>query len=379
VDAILTRLIEHEEAKIAAAAAKDGMPTDHIAAVKRRLLAEKDAILTEFDSAPPLAIRKKSSAVKIWGSLSVAAVLVMGLGLTWLLRRGSAIDARLVVAQGDVKTNGAVVQAGVVLAKENSLTTGNKSLAVLRFGEPVMALVGQNTQTTVRTLGRREGKPDIELQNSRGVLFAHIEKGQAHFNIQTPTAVLGVRGTSFSVRTNADGSDVVSVLEGSVETRLNEKFLAAVSDAALRQKLGQVVSLAADQKIVISPSRHDAVISPLNEAERGLLLKMQKLVALTREKMASADANRKAAIDAEIAILTAAVYAAESESTASAAPKMTLADIRKKYGKVSRVNLKTGKSYTGFFILKGAQMEIITTSGTVRVPAAQLSGVQDIQ
>ncbi len=377
-DAMLLRLIEHEEVKLRTSGAAP-LTAEKITAVTKRLIAEKDTILADFDRQPALTIRKKSNAGKIWGTIGVAAMLVLGVGITYLLRSGGAVEGRVVMAKGALKKNNQTLQPGATIVKGETITTEAKALAVMTWGEDATTLLSQNTRMSVVKL-EKQRRPLIEIENTNGLTFTSVEKGRVDFIVRTPTAVCGVRGTSFNVNVTSDGT-VVTVLDGVVETRLNEKFLETIPDAAQRAKLAQPILVNPKQKILISRANHSAVVSALSEAEVRYLTKLEKIAALGREKNSGNDAQRVAAIDKEAEALTAEVFAAEVNPAAGAdgkPPAMTLADIRKKYGKVSRVNLKTGASYTGFFVLKGAQMEIITPRGVVRVPTTQLKDVQDL-
>lgn len=370
-DQMLLRLIAFEEAKMRAAAEAPGLKPEKIAAVTARLIAEKEKILAGFESTPALSLKKKSS-LRVWVPVAAAAALILAVGIPYLMRQTAGVDVRLITMRGGVQVNGVAAAVGMPLAKENTIATSAKSLAVVGWGGPATTLIGQNSKVVVGQAEKTD-RPRIAMENLQGLVFTRVEKGGADFVVQTPTAVLGVRGTSFQVQVTPDGT-TLSVLDGSVETKLNPKFIETLP-AAQRAKAAEPVVVNPRQKIVISASQKTAAVSALSEAEVQQLTKLEKLVTLSREK---ADGARAAAVEKETTILVAEIFAAEANPAANAAPKLTLEDIRKKYGKVSRVNLKTGTSYVGYFVLKGAQMEIITPRGVVRVPTAQLRDVQDL-
>lgn len=369
-DLMIARLIEIEEARLT-----PGLSAEGIASVQKRLLAEKDTILAGFDRTPVLAVAKKSSPLKIWLPVAAAAALIIGVGVPFFLGKSPGIDARLQAVRGPVQLNGATAQPGAPLTKENILATQAKGHVVIAWGEGATTLIGQNTKVAVRRLEKAD-RPRIEIENLQGLVFTRVEKGLADFTVLTPTAVLGVRGTSFSVSVTADGT-TLSVLDGVVATKLNAKFIDTLPEAQ-RAKAAEPILVNPKQKIVISAGQKSATVSALTETEVQQLTKLGKLVALSREKAGNVDAQRGAAIVKETDTLLAEVLAAEANTAANGVPKLTLEDIRKKYGKVSRVNLKTGASYVGYFVLKGAQMEIVTPRGVVRVPTAQLKDVQDL-
>lgn len=66
----------------------------------------------------------------------------------------------------------------------------------------------------------QDAKPVSDIMSTGGRIFAKIKKSvddDAKFEISTPTAIVGVRGTKFSVHVKDGGDTVCSVSEGSVE------------------------------------------------------------------------------------------------------------------------------------------------------------------
>jgi hypothetical protein len=348
-DKVLSRMIALEETQLTG-----GLGSDKIAAVKARLAAEKAAILTKFDSTPVLALRKTGRA-KVWGSLAAAALLVMGIGVLWLVRAPASTDAILAYTKGAVRLQGTPVAPGLKLPGTGTLSTEEKSLAVVRVAEPVSILALAKTQMQLKPAHERDGLPAASVALESGQLFVQVDRGAAHFSMTTPTTVLGVRGTGFSVQVGAEGT-TVRVLEGTVE---------ATSGA------GKSTLIEAGQRLSINPTTGPGVIGALSAAEKNELRRFAGLVTLSREKTDAAQVNQADA-------LAAAILESDAQPAPAQAARTTLAEIRQKYGKISRVNLKSGASYTGFFRLNGAQMEIITPGGTVRVPTAQLKDVQDV-
>lgn len=363
-DKMLLRLIAIEEAKIRAAADAPRLAADKIEAVKNRLFAEKDAILAEFDRESALQLQKKSGRGKVWAAVGVAAMLVLGAGVVTLWRGGQGVEAQIVTMQGSAKRGNEALTVGMKLQPGETIATNAKSSAVTHWGGVVWTMQGQNAKMVVGKVGKIDGRPAIELENQAGLVFVVAEKGKAEFSLRTPTVVMAVRGTSFSVSVTTEGT-VLKVLEGTVE-------------AAAAEKPGAPVRVEAKQKLAVMRGKSELRATALDDGEVAQLMRLSKIVALSRERAAEKDAGRTAALAKEIETLTNEMYAAAETQTANGAPQMTLADIRKKYGKVSKVNLKTGASYVGYFVLKGAQMEIVTPRGVIRVPTAQLKDVQDL-
>lgn len=348
-DAILESLIRLEEEKIT----REGMQSlsaQKIAAVKGRLLAEKDAILANFDKALVLTQVKKSAAVKIWSSIGVAALALVGVGILFLNRGAGSVQARLAYIKGHAKINETAASLGTPIVQSSILTTDTKSLASVEWQDVGTTVLRSGAQVKVLKLERRD-IPHIEIENLKGLTFSKVNKGVANFTVRTPTVILAVRGTGFSVNVTETGT-ILSVQEGVVEATLTTKPAAPL-------KVG------ARQKLAVTRGQAEAQVVALNDTEMAQLARLEKVAA-------------GSATDA----IATEIFADEANPAApdgaKAVVKLTLDDIRKKYGKVSRVNLKSGASYTGFFVLKGEKIEIITPNGVVRVPTDQLRDVQDI-
>ncbi|MBE7438979.1 MAG: FecR domain-containing protein [Spirochaetales bacterium] len=173
-----------------------------------------------------------------------------------------------VIRQG--RTENARVGLLVHEADEIQTTTGSVDLQT-RGGSAVR--VKENTSMTVAML---LGRGDARLSLKQGSLLATVKKSRAdeEFAVVTPTAIAGVRGTTFSVSVDQAGKQPrVKVIEGKValapriavlET-LEEK--AIEEDASLRQ-LAQIqesaVILEAGQQGSLNPVVEQRV-SQLNE------------------------------------------------------------------------------------------------------------------
>jgi hypothetical protein len=55
--------------------------------------------------------------------------------------------------------------------------------------------------------------------------------------------------------------------------------------------------------------------------------------------------------------------------------KLTLADIKAKYGRIAKIQTKNGKEYVGYFNQQGAEMTIQTVDGQVSIPVASVQKV----
>lgn len=342
-DKLLQELIAREEQKIRESGA-GGLSPERIAAVNSRLGAEKEQILSEFAKVSPLSVKAKPRS-RLWLPLSAAAAVTIAVGVVFLLGRPKDIALEVAYISGSANK------------AEATLSTGTKSVAMSRLGDFAVVVVGQNARLQLQQAKEKSGAADITVAHEQGFAFFSVAKSKSVFSVSTPHGAVNVTGTGFAVESSADGMSV-QVLEGSVAVRSSE--------AAAKP-----VTITAGQKIRLLPKAQQYEATALSDAESKRLKLYSQLAALAGQS------GFQAAADAIVAEIGNAENSAVNLKPGSAS-KLTLAEIRAKYGKVSRVNLKNGKSYTGFFQLKGAQMEIITPSGTVRVPTAELQDVQDM-
>jgi hypothetical protein len=117
---------------------------------------------------------------------------------------------------------------GMTLAGQDVIKTGVQSSATLRFADGARLVVRPNAQATLtrltKTMSQQRAVAQTEIGLQRGAVEASVPPTtdesvlrQRQFNIRTPVANLGVRGTTF--RSEADGAEQrVEVLTGKVAT-----------------------------------------------------------------------------------------------------------------------------------------------------------------
>lgn len=117
----------------------------------------------------------------------------------------------------------AVAQRGMVLPAETSIETAKGSV-ILLLADGSQVLVKSKTHVVLKSPGGGDGH---FLQMFLGEILANIKKRLGEtppFRMGTPSAVITVRGTRFSVRVDKKGRTTVQVFEGTVEVEgLGEK------------------------------------------------------------------------------------------------------------------------------------------------------------
>lgn len=337
-----------------------GLPGERVAALKLRLIAEKDTILGEFEKTG--SIRAASGRPKrlYWLYGAVAAILLIALAIPLTQRSVHPPGVTVSYSQGEVKISDRPVIAGSKLMAGNTITAANTSLTAFKYGSQISAVLAQNSRVTLNTPKEMAVLPHLELEKLQGLVFCKVQKGQATLKVRTPVADITVIGTSFSVD-SSELATTVDVLEGIVQVVVSD------SSSTVRQ-------VAAGQKIQVMTRTREILSRPLNMAELHALRNFQEL---STSAMPGAELSQP---DPELAQLAEQVSKNDSVLRAQSGPvRLTLAEIRKKYGKISRVRLTNGVSHVGFFTLKGEQMQIITPNGTVKLPSAMLKDVSNAE
>lgn len=135
-------------------------------------------------------------------------------------------------------------QDGMDLFESDSVKTGEDSSAqILLFKGSIIRLDG-NTEVTIKKIIEGD-ETSVEIQQDAGRTWSTIQKisGIDDYEVQTPTAVASVRGTSFDVNISEDGITIVQVINGSVKVSqkddettyevINENYSVTVDSAGV--------------------------------------------------------------------------------------------------------------------------------------------------
>ncbi len=133
------------------------------------------------------------------------------------------VDARVTKVSGKVEAAAAggayaAVPVGTTIAEGGRVRTGEKSEAVLQMSDGSQVKLSERGEMLVAAIKQTEtAKTSVVLFFGR--LWAKVAKAatpSASFEVVTPTAVAGVRGTEFTTAAGEDGNTRVQVDEGSV-------------------------------------------------------------------------------------------------------------------------------------------------------------------
>lgn len=133
--------------------------------------------------------------------------------------------AVLASVTGDVQVKKGDIWAKAVpedeIAQSDVIKTSFDSQATLLFGSGSIIRVDQNSQITLSEYSREDDSWIIRINQIFGRTWNRVQKliGTSVYEVNTPTAVATVRGTSFGVDANASGS-AITVDEGEVIAKI---------------------------------------------------------------------------------------------------------------------------------------------------------------
>lgn len=293
--------------------------------------------------------------------ISLAAVAFVATACGEKNKEQTSLDsAKFTYVKGDVLVSGKPATLGQTVSKDATIEVKNNSMAVLQFASAASITLKANSVLSIANLSKNDsGKPVIELSQSNGSSFSKIAKGQSEFSIKTPTAVAGVRGTSFELTVANGKTTQIKLLEGKVQVAKPE---------ATKEELAAAPIVEAGQKVE-ADATHVSKPTEITEAEKTSMQAMNTVeIAPVSGKVVVPESVEKYATGA-------ATTASLTEAAKPEVKKLTLADIKAKYGRIAKIQTKNGKEYVGYFNQQGAEMTIQTVDGQVSIPVASVQKV----
>ena len=292
--------------------------------------------------------------------LSTAIVAFVAVNCGEKKEQASLDSAKFTYVKGDVLVSGKPATLGQTVSKDATIEVKNNSMAVLQFASAASITLKANSVLSIANLSKNDsGKPVIELSQNTGSSFSKIAKGQSEFSIKTPTAVAGVRGTSFELVVGNGKTTQIKLLEGKVQV---------AKANATTEELAAAPVVEAGQKID-ADAAHVGKPTEITEAEKSSLQAMNTVEI--------APASGKVVVPESVEKYATGVTASASltEAAKPEVKKLTLADIKAKYGRIAKIETKNGKAYIGYFNQTGANMTIQTVDGQVSIPVASVQKV----
>ena len=168
----------------------------------------------------------KSMRKKFLLIIPIIAIICIA-GFLMLTLTPDVVKAQLIIESGSVqvKHTGSWIEAttGMELYQSDSVRTGyNASASIILFKGSVIRL-DSNTEITLKKIIQQD-ETSVTIQQDAGRTWNTVKKisGIDNYEVQTPTTVASVRGTSFDVNVHANGITVVSVIKGMVNVSKTE-------------------------------------------------------------------------------------------------------------------------------------------------------------
>ncbi|MDH5721317.1 MAG: FecR domain-containing protein [Spirochaetia bacterium] len=284
--------------------------------------------------------------------------------------------------KGTVLHNDQPAKVGNIVGEADTIVTNEKSGAVIQFENSGLITLKSKTKLDVGKLIKGEdGLSIIELTQESGSTFSKIAPNRGKYSIKTPTAVAGVRGTSFSVEVHEDKKTDIKLLKGKVAVSKTSM------KAVVQEEASQEIILEEGEKIAATAKGIEKKESLVDE-EKKELSSLNKIAMVSVIKLKDTNEIGKATEqnitqEVENQILGEAYQESkkpiepEVEKKNLNIRKITLDDLRKEFKKLSVINTKSGKKYIGGFKQVGGEMHIKTVDGTVKVPVGDIKKVSE--
>ncbi len=182
-------------------------------------------------------------------TIAVVALALVGGG--WMVRAqtssGAAGDKAKVVDVfgavqkriGDEKAKWANVNVGDLLPSKTTVKTAEKSAALLLLPDKHVFRIGAQTTIELREVGKDKNF-SFNVVSGKVWSFVNSAAKPTKYEVETPSAVVGVTGTLFSVFHDAETNEtMVSADEGEVTVRQGERRMRVAKGFLMRLRRNQ--------------------------------------------------------------------------------------------------------------------------------------------
>lgn len=156
-------------------------------------------------------------------------------------------------------------EIGDLISPSDRIRTAADSSCEIQFGRIAVISLQENTEIDISRINLTPESSKVGIAMAAGTVLSKVQKlsGADSFSVRTQSAVCGVRGTEFSVTTDASGQSVFAVREGSVailppdmDTEELKDQLAgqdAEAEALIDQLLETAPRVEANQEMALGP------------------------------------------------------------------------------------------------------------------------------
>jgi cytoskeletal protein RodZ len=169
--------------------------------------------------------KPKTSSKSLLMIISII-VIVCVVGVLWIVLISETVTARaeLIIDSGtevQIKHSGGSwisAESGMELYESDSIKTGEDSTASIILFKSSIIRLASNTEVTLKEI-IKEAETSVKIEQEAGRTWNTVQKmsGIDNYEVETPTTVASVRGTSFDVYILADGNITITVVNGTVK------------------------------------------------------------------------------------------------------------------------------------------------------------------
>ncbi len=186
-------------------------------------------------------------------AVATMAVVLGSSGAAWAIEKGGVVadEAQFATANGPAGERALVVDGPVYMG--DVIRTGPKGMAQILLRDNTRLVVGPSSYMTVDSFVFSGNKAqDISLNAVRGAFrFITGLSAKKAYEIKTPTATIGVRGTRFDFSINRRGGMALALYEGAARlcNRRNECMeVSGTCSVALTQRFRPMKSLKPEER-----------------------------------------------------------------------------------------------------------------------------------
>ena len=296
-------------------------------------------------------------------------VILSGVPFLFCSQENKTIRAYLTYISGTVSVNNSSASVGQIINAGDTVATDKSSNASIQISTGAIILMRENSSISIEKIDRAEQenkKFSAIIHHKKGFIFNKIEKGSSDFSVHTPTAVAGVRGTSFSSQIDENSSSFM-LLHGKIQIQ-------EVSD-----KEGKTIELNDNQKIIFSDEIKKPEIQELTELETKGLSSLDEIKFLSQEELETQDSSKnetnakKVIPENALQELNQNYNNSNSASEDKSHNKISIQSLKAKYGQLTVLETKDGKKYTGGGWTQQGEYHVLeTVNGTVRIKSSNV-------
>jgi hypothetical protein len=269
-----------------------------------------------------------------------------------------AIGGVFTFLKGKVTVNGVAAKLGNIVKKGDLIASKKGSAAVVQFSDGALITVKSSSEINISDMSKSESGHNVVVTQNKGSTFSKIISSEkVQYSISSPTLTAGIRGTSFELNVDKDGATEVKLLKGKVAVSPSESEEETLLDKGSKLKVTETYGMSTPQKLNKSDVKK---LSALDEIQ---------IVPDIEKKVEEKDLNFENVISAKAENVVKEITEERKE--------YTLEDLKKEYGKISKIITKSGKVYIGNFLQKGSgkTIQVRTVDGQFTVHPNEIKKV----